>query len=103
MGPLGHTSHPSGRPIVLTMESMSPAEELPALYRALLDRVAQIESEGRRAAAYRLRSEATRIYSKRWDHHARRALQDLLNRTADDRLAASDRDRRSRRSNVPAT
>jgi hypothetical protein len=82
---------------------MSPAEELPALYRALLDRVAQIEAEGRRAAAYRLRADATRIYSKRWDDRARRALQDLLNRTGDDRLAEPDPDRRSRRSSVPAT
>jgi hypothetical protein len=64
------------------MEPTSPAEELPALYRALLDRVAQIEAEGRRGAAYRLRFEATRIYSKSWDDRARRALQDLLNRTA---------------------
>ncbi|MGZ8437238.1 MAG: hypothetical protein ACXW4H_00310 [Candidatus Limnocylindrales bacterium] len=63
------------------MESTSPAEELPALYRALLDRVAQIEAEGGRGAAYRLRSEAARIYSKSWDDRARRALQDLLHRT----------------------
>jgi hypothetical protein len=68
------------------MEPMSPAEELPALYRALLDRVAQIEAEGRRATAYRLRSEATRIYSKSWDDRARRALQDLLGRTPDTRV-----------------
>jgi hypothetical protein len=85
------------------METMSPAEELPALYRALLDRIAKIEAEGRRAAAYRLRAEATRIYSRRWDDRARRALQDLLSRTGDDRLVDSDRDRRSRRSSVPAT
>ncbi len=65
------------------MESTSAAEELPALYRALLDRVAQIEAEGQRAAAYRIRSEATRIYSRSWDDRARRALQDLLSRTVD--------------------
>jgi hypothetical protein len=73
------------------MEPMSAAEELPALYRALLDRVAQIESEGRRGAAYRLRSDATRIYSKRWDDRARRALQGLLDRTAEPRGARSER------------
>ena len=84
------------------MEPTSAAEELPALYRALLDRVAQIETEGRRAAAYRLRSEATRIYSKRWDDRARRALQDLLSRTVDTRLGQPDRGGRSRRSSVPA-
>ena len=63
------------------MDPTSPAEELPALYRALLDRVAQIEAEGRRAVAHRVRTEATRIYSKSWDERARRGLQDLLNRT----------------------
>jgi hypothetical protein len=85
------------------MESMSPAEELPALYRALLDRVAQIEAEGRRTAAYRLRSEAMRIYSRRWDDRARRALQDLLDRTVDGRLGHPKRDRRSQPSSLPAT
>ena len=69
------------------MEPISAAEELPALYRALLDRVAQIEAEGRRAVAYRLRFEATRIYSKSWDERARRALQDLLNRSASGTIA----------------
>jgi hypothetical protein len=73
------------------MEPKSAAEELPALYRALLDRVAQIEAEGRRAAAYRLRSETTRIYSKCWDDRARRALQDLLNRSVDSRLGQPER------------
>ena len=69
---------------------MSPAEELPALYRALLDRVAQIEAEGRRADAYRLRSDAVRIYSRSWDDRARRALQDLLGRTVDARVEEPD-------------
>jgi hypothetical protein len=73
------------------MDPISPAEELPALYRALLDRIAQIETEGRRAAAYRLRTEATRIYSKRWDDRARRALQDLLHRTVDTQVAQTER------------
>ncbi len=68
------------------MEPTSPAEELPALYRALLDRVAQIEAEGRRAAAYRLRSEAVKIYSRSWDDRARRALQELLGRMPEPRV-----------------
>ena len=74
------------------MEPTSPAEELPALYRALLDRVAQIEAEGRRAAAYRLRAEAVRIYSRSWDDRARRALQDLLGRMPDTRVAEPEAD-----------
>lgn len=68
------------------MEPTSPAEELPALYRALLDRVAQFEAEGRRAAAYRIRTEAARIYSRSWDDRARRGLLDLLARTPDSRV-----------------
>ena len=84
------------------MESTSPAEELPALYRALLDRVALIEAGGHRAAAYRLRSEATRIYSKSWDDRARRALQDLLNRTFDARQGQPERGHESRRSSATA-
>ena len=84
------------------MEPTSAAEELPALYRALLDRVAQIEADGRRAAAYRLRSESTRIYSKCWDDRARRALQDLLSRSVDTRLATPDHGRGSQQSSVTA-
>jgi hypothetical protein len=81
---------------------MSPAEELPALYRALLDRVAQIEADGRRVAAYRLRSRATRIYSRSWDDRARRALQDLLNHTIDPRAGQAEPGRGSQRSSAAA-
>jgi hypothetical protein len=84
------------------MEPMSPAEELPALYRAVLDRVAQIEAEGQRADAYRLRARATRIYSKCWDERARRALQDLLERTLDRRGAQAEPSQGSQRSTVAA-
>lgn len=62
------------------MEQNSPAEELPALYRAILDRVADLESEGDRARAARVRATATRIYSRAWDEPARRGLTDLLRR-----------------------
>jgi hypothetical protein len=84
------------------MDAMSAAEELPALYRALLDRVAQIEADGRRTAAYRLRRDATRIYSRAWDDRARRALQSLLNHTIDPRAAQREASRESRRSSVAA-
>jgi len=65
------------------MESTTPAEELPALYRAVLDRVAELESSGRRALANQVRAEATRIYSRSWDDRARRGLIGLLRRHAD--------------------
>jgi hypothetical protein len=61
-----------------TMEQNSPAEELPALYRAILDRVADLESCGDRAEAARVRAAATRIYSRAWDEPARRGLMSLL-------------------------
>lgn len=64
------------------MEQNSPAEELPALYRAILDRVAELEAGGDRAEAARVRSTATRIYSRAWDERARRGLLALLREAA---------------------
>jgi hypothetical protein len=64
------------------MEPNSAAYELPALYRAVLDRVAQFEASGKRDIANRIRAEATRIYSRAWDDRARRELLTLLRRNA---------------------
>jgi hypothetical protein len=74
------------------MESTSPAEELPALYRAILDRVAELEAAGDRAEAARVRHAATRAYSRAWDDRARRQLTALLQRA--ERPAAHERLRR---------
>ena len=65
------------------MDPKSASEELPALYRALLDRVAQLEAAGERDFGYRIRKKATRIYSRAWDDRAGRELQELLHRTID--------------------
>ena len=58
--------------ILTRMDPNSLAEELPSLYRAILDRVAELEAadvdRGRRACA----SSATQIYSRAWDERARR-------------------------------
>jgi hypothetical protein len=62
------------------METNSPAEELPALYRAILDRVADLERTGERPEAARIRTAATAAYSRAWDDKARRRLRDLLRR-----------------------
>ena len=43
----------------VSVDPTSPAEELPALYRAILDRVAELEAGGERAKAGRVRREAT--------------------------------------------
>jgi hypothetical protein len=63
------------------MEPKSPAEELPALYRAILDRVAALEGVGERVQAARLRTDATDAYSRAWDERARRRLEALLRRS----------------------
>jgi hypothetical protein len=60
------------------MESNSPAEELPALYRAILDQVAEMEASGERGPAAALRAAATSAYSRAWDERARRRLEALL-------------------------
>ena len=60
------------------MDPNSLAEELPSLYRAILDRVAELEAAGRRAEAARVRASATQIYSRAWDDRARRRLTELL-------------------------
>jgi hypothetical protein len=65
------------------MDPKSAAEELPALYRALLDRIAQIDAAGERSRGYKIRTEATRIYSRAWDDRARRGLEALLRQAMD--------------------
>jgi hypothetical protein len=65
------------------MEPIIPAaEELPALYRAVLDRVGALEGVGQRETARRLRVHAIRIYSRSWDARAKRDLEALLRRHA---------------------
>ncbi|MDH4141946.1 MAG: hypothetical protein OEV61_04985 [Chloroflexota bacterium] len=66
------------------MEPISPAEELPGLYRAILDRVATLEAAGERDEAARVRAAATRAYSRAWDERARRELEALLKRASGD-------------------
>ena len=79
------------------MELKSAAEELPGLYRAILDRVAELETAGDRPEAARVRRAATRAYSRAWDDRARRELDGLLRRaarpTAAERLLRRGRDR----------
>ena len=62
------------------MDPLSPAEELPSLYRAILDRVALLEAADERAEAAAVRSKATAAYSRAWDDKARRQLEGLLRR-----------------------
>jgi hypothetical protein len=84
------------------MEPKSASEELPALYRAVLDRVAQLEASRDRALANRVRAEATQIYSRAWDDRARRELLALLRRNAatDAGIPVNDRNVRRRTTSV---
>ena len=62
------------------MEPNATAEELPALYRAVLDRVGEYAADGQRTLANRVRAEAVAIYSRSWDERSRRDLEALLRR-----------------------
>jgi hypothetical protein len=79
------------------METNPPAEELPALYRAILDRVAELEAAGERARAAKLRTDAIDAYSRAWDERARRRLETLLRRVDRDPDAEHHRRRVGRR------
>ena len=63
------------------VENLSPAEELPALYRAVLDGVAELERLGDRRQAGRMRADAIAAYSRSWDASGRRRLEHVLRRT----------------------
>jgi hypothetical protein len=62
------------------MDPNPAAEDLPTLYRSVLDRVGQLEATGQRELARVVRAEAIRIYSKSWDLRAKRDLEGLLRR-----------------------
>ncbi len=65
----------------------TPAEELPGLYRTILERVAELELLGERSEAARIRLSATEAYSGSWDDAGRSRLVGLINRA--DRAVAS--------------
>ena len=83
------------------MDPKTAAEELPELYRALLDRIAQIDAAGHRSVGYRIRAEATRIYSRAWDDRARRGLEELLRQSAEKSSARRQPLRGSPRRSAP--
>jgi hypothetical protein len=56
----------------------SPADELPALYREILDGLAPLERGPYRAEALRIRARASRVYAQSWSEAGRRSLQNLL-------------------------
>jgi hypothetical protein len=58
----------------------TPAEDLPGLYRTILDRVAELERIGERSEAGRIRVNATATYSGAWDETGRNRLLGLIAR-----------------------
>ncbi len=95
-GQRGYFPWRAGRPSSSVMEShQSPAEVLPALYRSILDGVAQLEQLGERQEAALVRAEATRIYSTSWDEAGRRRLT-ALTRRVDRVIAGEERPRAER-------
>lgn len=81
------------------MESLqSVAEELPGLYRDVLDAIAEYEREGSRAQAGRYRAQASDAYGRAWDETARRHLENLLRTIRTDADADERRRQTGRRS-----
>jgi hypothetical protein len=74
----------------------TPAEDLPALYRAILDAVADLEAMDERPLAARIRRNATAAYSRAWDERARRRLQLLLRDAGQPADVRRDRERQPR-------
>ena len=68
------------------------AESLPELYRAVLDRVADLELAGHRLEGTLVRSDAITAYSRGWNGQTARRLGDLADR-AERVLAGRDRAR----------
>jgi hypothetical protein len=75
-----------------TEPAATVAEDLPELYRAILDRVDHLERIGERAHAGEIRVAATGAYSVAWDENARGRLLGLLAR-ADRVLSGPTRNR----------
>ena len=57
-----------------------PTEDLPALYRTVLDGVGELERIGRRHAAASIRRTAIAAYSAAWDDRHRQILAGLVTR-----------------------
>ena len=66
----------------------SPAEDLPALYRSILDGIADLERAGQHREAALIRAEATNVYSTSWDEGGRRRLLHIRRRIG--RVIAGD-------------
>jgi hypothetical protein len=91
------------QPEVAVEGASTPADDLPGLYREILDRVATLEQIGERSQAGRIRMAATAAYSDAWNETGRGRLLGLIDR-ADRTIAGHDRPRgwTLRRRSAPA-
>jgi hypothetical protein len=91
------------QPAVAVEAASTPADDLPGLYREILNRVATLEQIGERSEAGRIRMAATEAYSDAWDETGRGRLLGLISR-ADRTIAGHDRPRgwTLRRRSAPA-
>jgi hypothetical protein len=85
------------------MDPNPAPEELPTLYRAVLDRVAELQESGQRNLANRVRADAIRIYSRSWDDRARHDLQALIRRNGETPAGREPLGRSLRRRSARAT
>ncbi len=76
------------RGTLVCVDDQTPAEDLPNLYRAVLDTIGRLEHVGERQFAWKIRRDAVRTYSTSWDDRGRKVLQ-RLNGEAQQHLAAS--------------
>ena len=83
---------PAQQAVIVEPAAHTPADELPGLYRDILDRVAALEGIGERAQAGRIRMAATQAYSEAWNETGRGRLLGLIGR-ADRMIAGHDRPR----------
>ena len=97
------TRLPPGHGANATDPASTPAEDLPGLYRTILDRIAELESMDERSEAGRIRMTATAVYSGAWDQNGRGRLIALIAR-AERAIAGHDQPRgwAKRRRSAPA-
>jgi hypothetical protein len=79
----------------------SPADDLPSVYRSILDGIAVLEGLGARREAALLRAEATRIYSTSWDEPGLRRLLHIKSRI--ERIIAGEERPRTTRARTAAS
>jgi hypothetical protein len=75
----------------LVVPPTAPSQDLPALYRVVLDGVAALELRGERVTAAAIRREAIAAYSAAWDDRHRAILSSLVGRVRRELERSADR------------